>query len=294
MFQKATKQRARLRMAITGPSGSGKTFTALALATNLGDRVAVIDTEHGSASKYADRFGFDVVELESFGYEVYVEAINAAGREGYDVLVIDSLSHAWSGRDGALERVDKAAKRSRDNSYVAWREVTPQHNALLDAIIRAPMHVIATMRSKTEYVMAEVNGKQVPRKVGLAPIQRDGVEYEFDVVGDMTLQNDLVVSKSRCAAISGQIFSQPGADLAQELAAWLADGTDPAPRPADLPPEKAQALYDALEAAGADRGKLLAHYGAATIAHLTESQFRDAMRRLKARIPTQPTGGTVQ
>jgi KaiC/GvpD/RAD55 family RecA-like ATPase len=294
MFTQATKQRARLRMAITGPSGSGKTYTSLALATNLGDRVAVIDTEHGSASKYADRFAFDVVELETFGFEAYVEAINAAAREGYDVLVIDSLSHAWSGRDGALERVDKAAKRTRDNSYVAWREVTPQHNALLDAIIRAPMHVIATMRSKTEYVMADVNGKQVPRKVGLAPIQRDGVEYEFDVVGDMTLSNDLVVSKSRCATISGQIFSQPGEDLAQELAAWLADGIDPSVRPADLAPEKAQALYDALEAAGADRGKLLAHYGAATIAHLTESQFRDAMRRLQARITNQTAGGTVQ
>ena len=123
-FQKATKRQAKLRMALIGPSGSGKTFTALTLATALGKRVGVIDTEHGSASKYADRFAFDCLNLTSFSPGTYVEAIAAAAAAGFDVLIIDSLSHAWSGKDGALEQVDKKAAASRSgNSFTAWRDV---------------------------------------------------------------------------------------------------------------------------------------------------------------------------
>jgi hypothetical protein len=225
-FKVATKEKSRLRLAIDGPSGSGKTFTALAVATAMAGpkgRVAVLDSERGSASKYADRFRFIVDDMENHHPETYIAGIRAAADLGVEVLVIDSLSHAWMGKDGALEQVDKAAARSQSgNSFAAWREVTPMHNKLVDAILQAPMHVIVTMRSKTEYVL-ETNdkGKQVPRKIGLAPVQRDGLEYEFDVVGDMNLKNQMVVSKTRCSFLAGAILDKPGADLAKVLVDWL-------------------------------------------------------------------------
>ena len=110
-FTKATKQEAKLRLALAGPSGSGKTYTALQIATHLGGPIALVDTERGSARKYADLFSFDVLELDSFHPERYIEAIHEAEEAGYAVLILDSLSHAWAGKDGALELVDKAAKR---------------------------------------------------------------------------------------------------------------------------------------------------------------------------------------
>lgn len=231
MFQKATKKQARLRMAFVGPSGSGKTFSALRVASGLGKKVALVDTERGSAAKYADRFSFDVLELDEFSPKKYMEAIRAAGDAGYEVLVIDSLSHAWNGKGGALEMVDQAAVRSKSkDSFGAWREVTPIHNELVDTILRAKCHVIVTMRVKQEYVLEKNdNGKMVPRKVGLAPVQRDGMEYEFDVVGDLD-DAKLVITKSRCPALNKTVVNEPGEDLANVLKAWLTEG-ESAPEP---------------------------------------------------------------
>jgi AAA domain-containing protein len=237
-FRKATKAQSRLRMALTGPSGSGKTYSALAIGQHLGSKLAVIDTERGSASKYADEFQFDVLELENFAPNNYVEAIHAAEEAGYDVLIIDSLSHAWMGKGGALEQVDKAAAKSQSkNSYFAWRDVTPQHNALVDAMLRSKCHVIATMRAKTEYLIENVNGKQTPTKVGLAAIQRDGIEYEFDVAADINLQHQFIPSKTRCKALDGAVIDLPGKQVADILNAWLTDGApmpEPDPRIAEL------------------------------------------------------------
>ncbi len=235
-FQKATKTQARLRLALDGPSGSGKTYTMLRVATALGARVAVIDTERGSASKYADEFSFDALNLESFHPQTYIDAIHAAEASGYDVLGIDSLSHAWFGREGALELVDREAKKSKSgNSFTAWREVTPLHNALVDAILRANLHVIATMRTKTEYALStNERGQIIPKKIGTAPVQRDGMEYEFDVVGDMDLEHNLIVAKTRCRALDGQVIAKPGAELANTLKQWLTDG-------APVPPQQQRA-----------------------------------------------------
>src|SRR5690606_21534998 len=141
-FQKATKKSARLRMALIGVAGAGKTYTALSIAQNLGQKVAVVDTERGSASKYSDMFDFDVMEMESYGPKVYVDAIHAAEEAGYDVLIIDSLSHAWAGKDGALEMVDRAAKRAQSgNTFGAWRDVSPLHNQMVDAIVSSRIHI---------------------------------------------------------------------------------------------------------------------------------------------------------
>lgn len=226
MFQRATKRTARLRMALIGPAGSGKTFTALSIATALSDKVAVIDTERGSASKYSDLFTFDVMEPDVFSPRTYIDAIVDADQAGYEVLVIDSLSHAWMGRGGALEMVDNASKRNGGgNNFSAWRDVTPQHNAMVDAIIGARLHIIATLRSKMEYVQEkDERGKTVIRKVGLQPVQRDGLEYEFDVVADLDQENNLVIGKTRCSNLYGRVFHRAGADVAGVLVTWLGSG----------------------------------------------------------------------
>jgi len=232
MFKKATKEQAKLRLALMGVAGSGKTYTALKIATEMGGRVAVVDTEHGSASKYADLFDFDVLELQSFAPARYVEAIHAAEDAGYDVLIIDSLSHAWMGKDGALEMVDRAAKRFQNNKYVGWGEVTPEQNKMIDAMVGSRLHLIVTMRSKMEHVQEkDERGKTVIRKVGMQPVQRDGLEYEFDVVGDLDQSNYLTITKTRCPSLSEMVYHKAGKEVAAVLKAWLADGTAPQPTP---------------------------------------------------------------
>lgn len=232
-FKPAKKSQSKLRLALIGISGSGKTYTALTLAKHLGQRIAVIDTERGSASKYSgDVAAFDVLELDDYAPANYVRAIKAAGAAEYDVLVIDSMTHAWTGKGGAIEMVDRAQKRSgNSNSFVAWREVTPEHNAMVDAILQSPCHVIATVRAKTAYEMEENDrGRKVPKKIGMKPEQRDGLEYEFDVVADLDAEHHLLVTKTRCAALDRAVIKNPGEDVAKILSGWLTDGV-PAPKP---------------------------------------------------------------
>lgn len=229
-FIKATKKQAKLRAALVGPSGSGKTYTALLLAKHLGQKIAVIDTERGSASKYADDVAsFDAAELRTFEPKNYIAALKEAAAAGYDVVVIDSLSHAWTGEGGIISQRDKMG----DQGFSAWRTLTPQHNALVDAVLAYPGHVIVTMRSKTEYIVEQgSDGKSRPRKVGLAPVQRDGMEYEFDVIGEMDQENILHVGKSRCPALTNEHIRKPGEELAKTLLDWLSQGVEaPAPPP---------------------------------------------------------------
>jgi hypothetical protein len=231
-FQKATKEQSFLRLALVGISGSGKTYSALNIAQHLvsGAKIAVVDTEHGSASKYADLFEFDTVNLSKFEPKNYADMIRAAAANGYDVVILDSLSHAW---DALLAMKDRFSKANGENSFTAWRKVNPHYAALIEAILDAPIHVIGTIRAKSDYVMEEYqdsnnNTRTKPVKVGMKAIQRDGFEYEFDVVANMNLENDFVVEKTRCPALSGAVYNKPGADVAQVLAAWLSDG-EPVP-----------------------------------------------------------------
>jgi hypothetical protein len=172
-FKKAVRTKLKARMAIDGPSGAGKTYTSLIAGTVFageGGNIALIDTERGSASLYADQFDFDVLELDHFDPLHYVEAIQAAQGAGYDVLIIDSLSHAWEGEGGALDQVDKNAARFKGNSFAAWRTVTPKHRKLVDTMLQSDMHIIATMRSKMEYMIEQdKQGKTQIQKVGWHP-----------------------------------------------------------------------------------------------------------------------------
>ena len=226
MFQKATRKQAYLRLALTGPSGAGKTYSALLLAKGLGGNIAFIDTEHGSGSLYSDLVDFDVVSLEApFSPERYIEAIDAAIEEGYGVLIIDSITHEWNGKGGILEIVDTVTKASNSkNSYFAWGEATPRHNAFIEKILQSPIHVIAAMRSKQDFILTEVRGKQVPKKVGLAPIQREGMEYEFTSVLDLTQGSNLAtVSKDRTRIWGIDPFLVTEED-GQKLIEWLNSG----------------------------------------------------------------------
>jgi hypothetical protein len=231
MFVEAVKSESKLRLGLVGPAGSGKTMTALRIAHGLskGERFAVIDTEHGSASLYARIIRFHRCNLQSFEVENYISAITEAGNAGYPVLVIDSLSHAWSGKGGILEFVDAAGKRSAGGNFSAWRDATPRHNSLVEAILSCPCHVIVTMRSKTEYVIEKENGRTTVRKVGLQPVQRDGMEYEFTVCGDVTSDHDLCITKTRAPFLKDKVIREAGEELGKQLAQWLEDGEEVAP-----------------------------------------------------------------
>ncbi len=231
-FKKATKEQSKLRLALFGPSGSGKTYTALRLAAGITGKIAVIDTERGSASKYADRFSFDVLELDkdSRTVEHYAQAIKAAGGAGYDNLIIDSLSHAWF---ELLDEVEKIARaKYRGNTWSAWSEGTPKQRELVDAILDFDGHIIATMRVKTEWATEQTNrGKSRPVRVGLAPQQGKGIEYEFDLLGEMSHDHILTISKDRTGRFQDRIIEKPGEDMGRELAEWLRDGLPPQPKP---------------------------------------------------------------
>jgi hypothetical protein len=229
-IRKAERKKAKLRLGIAGPSGSGKTYSALKLAFGLGGTVGLIDTEHGSGDLYAHLGNYDIINIEApYTVQKYLAAIKAFEDAGYATIILDSLSHAWAGDGGLLDKQGKAADRLK-NSYTAWREVTPDHNALVDAILQSPCHVIATMRSKTEYVLEEgPNGKKVPKKVGMAPVQRDGMEYEFTVFLDVAQDHTAFASKDR-TGLFGREHQRISEDTGVTLLQWLDTGTEPPPR----------------------------------------------------------------
>ena len=222
-FERASKKKARLRCAIFGPSGAGKTYTALRMAKGISGRVALIDTEHRTASKYADRFEFDTCDLERNDIVNYVEAIGAAAE--YDVLIIDSMSHGWR---ALLEEVDRlASTKYKGNTWSAWSEGTPKQRDMVEALLGFPGHIIATMRSKTEWTTEQTNnGKSRPVRVGLAPDQGKGIEYEFDLLMEMTTDHIATIIKDRSGKFQDQIIEKPGENFGKDLAAWLNDGED--------------------------------------------------------------------
>jgi len=229
-FQPAVKTQARLRMAIEGGPGTGKTFTALRIARGLvSSRPALIDTEAGSASKYADLFQFDSLVLTSYEPDDYIRAIAAAEDAGYELVIIDSLSHEWQ---ATLETVDRL-KQSERNQFAAWREPKRAHNKLVEKILQSRVHVLATMRTKVEYAVENSGGRNEVKKLGMAPIQQDDVPYTFDVVMDIDLSHNGRITKSRIAALADKSIEKPGEELGKKLAAWLAEG---APAPVPTPP----------------------------------------------------------
>lgn len=254
MFTKATKAQAKARIAMHGPAGSGKTYTALQWASVLanGGKIAVVDTERNSASLYADQFEFDVLAFNPpYHPERLIEVLDVAESEGYAVVIIDSLSHYWSGAGGVLEIVDEAKSRFKGNTMQAWMVGTPLQQKMIDRILSHPAHIIATMRSKTDWQIENDGGRVSPMKVGLAPQQRDGVEYEFTLVLDIDIKHRASVTKSRYAAIADRTFdTKETKQAAQQVLSWLQEGTEVIPdfregirrRIADMPDHKRDTL----------------------------------------------------
>lgn len=231
-IRKAERRKAKLRLGLAAPAGGGKTYGALQLAFGLGGRVGMIDTEHGSGDLYAHLGEYDVITLNPpYSIAKYLEAIHAFEEAGHSVLIIDSLSHAWAGEGGLLDKQGQIAdKDPRANSYTAWRKITPEHNSLVDAMLASKCHVIGTMRSKQEYVQdKDSNGKTVIRKVGMAPVQREGMEYEFTVMLDLDQEHNATTTKDRTGILDGRIFKL-SKKLGQDLLAWLDTGIEP-PKP---------------------------------------------------------------
>lgn len=219
-FHKAERKRGKLRLAIAGPAGSGKTYSSLLIAFGIGGRIVLIDTERGSGELYDHLGAYDACTLEApFEPKKYVAAIKAAEEAGYDTIIIDSLTHAWAGTGGLLDRHGMIADKS-GNSWSAWRMVTPQHNELVDALLQSTCHIIATMRSKMEYTQVEEGGKKSVKKLGMSPIQRDGMEYEFTVFMDIDQNHIASSTKDRTTLFDGQYF-KPSKQTGKLLTEWL-------------------------------------------------------------------------
>lgn len=227
MFRKAERQKAKVRIGLSGSSGSGKTYSALLIAFGLGGKVAFIDTENGSGDLYAHLGDYDIARITApFTPEKYVSAIKGAEQAGYSVIIIDSLSHAWAGEGGLLDQQGKIADSGKGNSYTAWRTVTPKHNQLVESMLQSTCHIIATTRAKTEYVIEKnSSGKDAPKKVGMAPVQREGLEYEFTIALDISGDHIATPSKDRTTLFDGQYF-KPSIETGKKLLEWFNSGKD--------------------------------------------------------------------
>jgi hypothetical protein len=188
----------------------------------------VIDTERSSASLYADQFSFDVLQMSPpYHPDRLVEAIQSAESAGYQVIIVDSLTHFWSGSGGVLEIVEQASSKFKGNSFAAWQVGTPIQQRMVDKLISSSAHVICTMRSKTEYVTESDNGRMAPKKVGLAPQQRQDIEYEFTLVLDIDVQkHSAVVSKTRFGQFTDKVFGvHESVASAEQFMSWLNSGS---------------------------------------------------------------------
>jgi hypothetical protein len=217
-------------------------MTALRMAKGIADKMggpfAVIDTEARSASKYADRISFDVDNLEGKTVDDYIASMDECIRLGYKVLVIDSLTHAWRELTDEVDRI--AEKSASKNSFSPWAKVSPKQKRFIDAILRFPGHIIATMRSSTEWVVGDKNGKSVPEKIGLKPEQGKGIEFEFDLLVELDQKHQATVTKDRTGKFQDEVIDKPGEGFGAALYDWLSAGV-PAPAPATPKPPKAAA-----------------------------------------------------
>jgi hypothetical protein len=236
-IRKAKRSAAKWRGLLTSPSGGGKTYGALLLAKGIGGRTVVIDTEQGSSDLYDTLHEFDVIDLQPpFTPEAYIAAINAAEQAGYEIIIVDSITHEWNGKGGCLELVDDIARaKFKGNTWSAYSEITPRHRAFIDAMLRSPAHIIATARSKTETAQVEEGGRKKVVKLGMAAETRAGAEFEFTTVLDLVHDGHYATaSKDRTGLFSGD--PKPiTADTGKRIAAWLADAEPVAPPPAPTP-----------------------------------------------------------
>ncbi|WP_267244395.1 AAA family ATPase [Streptomyces sp. PR69] len=251
-FTPATRETAKARIGLQGPAGSGKTKSALRIAEGLaqGGQIGVVDTERRSALKYAPVPGkpelgghvFGHMPMDSHDPRNLVQAVRAAEQAELAVLVVDSWSHFWNGRGGLLEIVENTGAKKSGGTFGAWREANPIEQEMLDAILNFRGHLIVTMRTKGDYV---IEGKKVT-KVGVKAVQREGAEYELDVVMDM-VEGTATVTKTRYEPLDGLTVRHPGEDIGETILEQLGQGVD-----------AVQVILDELTASGLTYERALA------------------------------------
>jgi len=289
-------------MCICGTSKTGKTYKSLAIGSSMiatlqaakccegNGRIALLDTEHESAAKYADMFEFDHDKLESFKAELFIDKIGEAARAGYSLLIVDSITHEWAGRGGILEYQDVLASTVGYNKYTAWNRASPKHNAFLDAIIRYPFHVICTCRAKIDYALSDGE----VHKLGLGPIQRDTTEYEFDVFAWTDSRYALKIGGSRCRYLTDRVFTREETEeVGVVLGNWIAGAInlDEIPENPSIPLEIISELKEmgrTLKFSAAKWLEILSGLGVSSFARLQpedatrlKTQLSDKIARLR-------------
>lgn len=301
-FRAAERKKAKLRLGLAGPSGSGKTLSALLIAYGMtGDwpKIGLIDTESGSGELYAEteKAGVPIGQYQTLTLEPpylpqkYIEAIKAGEQAGLEVIIIDSLSHAWAGEGGLLDQQGKIADKS-GNSWTAWRTITPLHNQLVEAMLHSKCHIIATMRAKTEHIQTtDDKGKTIIKKVGMAPVQREGMDYEFTVMLDLDQNHVASASKDRTSLFDGQFF-KPTPETGETLLAWLNSGKDaPAyepPKPEPVPQSRStgvnwSAFWSEARKLGYDQKAVHEIAGVDSIKDWTQEQIDGLLAQLKTK-----------
>jgi ABC-type dipeptide/oligopeptide/nickel transport system ATPase component len=241
-LRKAEKTKTKLRVGLAGTSGSGKTYSALLLAfglTNDWSKIAVIDTENGSADLYAGLGDYNVITLTApFSPERYIEAIHECERANMEVIIIDSITHEWDGKGGCLEIYDQLGGRYQD-----WARITPRHNAFIQAILQSPSHVLTTVRKKQDYAMETVDGKTKVQKLGLKEVTREGFEYELTVAFDLSLKHLASTSKDR----TGVFMDKPEFIITPETGKILLDWANSGKEAKNVKEEKTDETPDFMD-----------------------------------------------
>ena len=219
-LRKAERQQARIKLGLQGPSGSGKTYSALKIAYGLtGDwsKICVIDSENNSSDLYAHLGHFNVLGIgQPFSPEKYIEAIQLAEKAGMEVIIIDSISHEWEGSGGILDIHSNVT----GNSFTAWNKLTPRHNALIQCVLQSKAHVIATIRSKQDYVLSDKNGKMVPEKVGLKGVTRDNFDYDLTIVLELDIKHQATATKDRSGLFMDRPAFIPTEETGHRIKRW--------------------------------------------------------------------------
>lgn len=301
-FKPATRRQLKVKAGLMGTAGTGKTWTALSIAEAMaGDGgIAVIDSERGRAEAYAGDFKFDHLPLPSYSPETYIEALALANDRGYDVVIVDGISPEWQGRDGILSSVDR---------FGGWKDATPRHDSFVETLFRLQRHVICTIRAKTQYGVQEVpredgrGTKQEITKLGVGPVQRDNLEYEFDLLGMMDLDHSIVLHKSVIASMPSGIMLSPGEnpkalgrEIAYAIKEWVESGE--AVKPAvEADKSEIAYLWYLLQAEGFDDALIEAQFrkrrlelGALTPEYVAEQQTQSNQRLTAKGLDVPPRG----
>lgn len=283
-LRKATRQKAKIRLGLSAVSGGGKTFSALQIAKGLvGDwsKIAVIDTENGSADLYAHLGDYNVLPLQApFSPEKYIEAIKDCETAGMECIIVDSITHEWEGKGGCLE-----IQESLGGKYQDWAKVTPRHRTFIDAILESKCHVITTVRRKQDYEMTkDNNGKMKVEKAGLKEVTREGFEYELTANLELDVRHNATASKDRTGLFMNKPAFVPSEETGKMIAEWCESGLDVE--------EEVSKRIDQL--ANVDSTDEMKEFGASLPDFIkNDKRFREAAKKRTAEFPSSKQGQLV-